>query len=197
MVCQLFVPCRLPEEFLARQQSIKVEDFLANSTSTNNSVERHISVARTDKEKIYKFLFLGPHEPPTVFSVDELFSFDAGKLIEVFITPTVVIAGPNLREFGVEKRDCFFADERQLRSFRSYSARKCRIECFSNASVEHCGCVSSNYVRDSETKVCDSRQSSCFQDLEFNFTTKNCNCLQSCNDISYDFKIVATRFTNE
>lgn len=173
-----------------------MKDFLVETTTG-----RDISVTKTktqNKKFQFSFFLHGAQEPPIYLSADERFSFGGGNLVEIFIIPKVFVSDPGLKAIEAEKRGCFFDGERQLKFFKSYSARKCQLECFSDASARLCGCVPFDLVRDQETRVCGSRESRCVGDLKYNLTNKyqtaDCNCLQSCNEISYDFQIVTTRF---
>lgn len=144
-----------------------------------------------------------PFEPPLSLSKDEAIEFDGGKLIEVLVVPKVVTNDPKMIEFQVEDRLCYFEGERRLRFFERYSVRNCQNECISNITALTCGCVPFDAIRDKETPICELHELSCVQDLRYKLkveasskTMAACNCLLSCNSITYEFEIIETRFSD-
>lgn len=193
----------MSEEFLY-QQSISTE--LEESTNsrifhaTMDGKEVLEIILQVDSENVMyrsSFFLHHPNEPPFFFYEDTISMFGAGKLIDVHATPKVFISGENLKSIAVEKRGCYFDDEHHLKLFKLYSIKNCEIECFSRTAAEICGCVPSAMIRGEETKICHNFMTlNCINDFRQNFTVKACNCLQSCNDISYDYKIMSTRFSD-
>jgi acid-sensing ion channel, other len=59
----------------------------------------------------------------------------------IAIVPKVTVTKPELRDFSVEKRQCYFSDERSLRFFRHYTQNNCEIECLANWTLTRCGCL--------------------------------------------------------
>jgi acid-sensing ion channel, other len=59
----------------------------------------------------------------------------------VAISPKVTVTEPELRDFPVAKRQCYFSDERYLRFFRHYTQNNCEIECLVNLTLKRCGCL--------------------------------------------------------
>jgi acid-sensing ion channel, other len=60
---------------------------------------------------------------------------------EISIIPKVINTAPELRDFPVEKRQCYFSDERYLRFFKHYTQNNCEIECLENLTLSRCGCL--------------------------------------------------------
>jgi acid-sensing ion channel, other len=60
---------------------------------------------------------------------------------QVLIIPKVSRTDPELRNFPVEKRQCYFSDERYLRFFKHYTKNNCEIECLVNLTLSRCGCL--------------------------------------------------------
>jgi acid-sensing ion channel, other len=62
------------------------------------------------------------------------------QIVNIKIVPRMITTAPELREISVEKRQCFFSDERHLRFYESYTQNNCELECVANLTVEICGC---------------------------------------------------------
>jgi acid-sensing ion channel, other len=60
---------------------------------------------------------------------------------QVMVIPKVYLSDPELRNFPVEKRQCYFSDERYLRFFKHYTKNNCEIECLVNLTLSRCGCL--------------------------------------------------------
>jgi acid-sensing ion channel, other len=77
------------------------------------------------------------------FPSDSSFSFNYVilhySLAEV--TPELTLLSSGLKSQSVEKRNCFFNDERPLRYFKVYSKENCKQECGSLQVASTCGCV--------------------------------------------------------
>jgi acid-sensing ion channel, other len=61
-------------------------------------------------------------------------------LAQIYINPRMITTAPELRDLPVEKRQCYFSDERHLRFFRHYTQNNCDVECIANLTVGQCGC---------------------------------------------------------
>lgn len=61
--------------------------------------------------------------------------------VEILIKPRLYITSNGLRRYSANERQCFFQSERQLSFFKSYSKRKCELECLTNYTKIQCGCV--------------------------------------------------------
>jgi len=63
------------------------------------------------------------------------------KDISIVIKPTLMTTSPGLRDYLPHKRQCYYSDEKRLEYFKFYSQNNCKLECFTNATLERCGCV--------------------------------------------------------
>jgi acid-sensing ion channel, other len=86
--------------------------------------------------KIYLHL---PNEAPQISK--HFFMMPYYYHTQVMIIPKVYRTDPELRNFPVEKRQCFFSDERYLRFFKHYTKNNCEIECLVNLTLSRCGCL--------------------------------------------------------
>lgn len=59
----------------------------------------------------------------------------------ILIKPTMMITSEGLRIYAPDVRNCYFRSERKLRFFKSYSKKKCEIECLANFTRNELGCV--------------------------------------------------------
>jgi acid-sensing ion channel, other len=66
------------------------------------------------------------------------------QALELTVSPNIVITSDELRDFSVEKRQCYFSDERYLRFYKYYTQNNCESECLTNFTVKECGCLRFN-----------------------------------------------------
>jgi acid-sensing ion channel, other len=84
------------------------------------------------------FLHL-PNEAPQISKQFYLAAYQ--RYTQILINPKMTITEPELRDLPVEKRQCYFSDERRLDFFRSYTQNNCEIECIINLILEICHCI--------------------------------------------------------
>ncbi|KAM7342301.1 pickpocket protein 28-like [Cochliomyia hominivorax] len=123
----------------------------------------------------------------------------------VSIIPQYVISTDNLHDFGPEKRQCYFNDERYLRFFKSYSQSNCQTECLANYTISKCGCAKFWMPKPLDTPICSLTDVDCYSHAadEMNLIISNqtkqklldpnvkimCDCMPSCNSLDYNFEI--------
>lgn len=122
--------------------------------------------------------------------------------IAIIIKPPAIITSENLKGYGIDKRKCFFNDERELKYFQYYSQSNCELECYVQYSLEKCGCVEYWVPRFPGTPVCSLNNTQykpdcSFDDVEaaiqeervstiINANSRlGCNCLPSCKWIEH------------
>lgn len=143
--------------------------------------------------RIFKVQFHLPHEMPTPFHKAHYISFDHRRIIT--LSATAIKSDASLRNYPPDKRNCYFPEERKLRFFNSYTKAHCDFECFSNFTLNKCGCVKFSMPRSNDTSVCDLDNAHCyfyatnewteFDDEEDKKKTP-CDCLPTCDDIKYN-----------
>lgn len=126
-----------------------------------------------------------------------LYKIGMDQQIAIIIKPPAIITSENLKGYGIDKRKCFFNDERELKFFKYYSQSNCELECYAQYSLDKCGCVEYWVPRFRDTPVCSFNNTQykpgCnFDDVEaaiqeervstiINANSKlGCNCLPSC-----------------
>ncbi|XP_031352499.1 pickpocket protein 28-like [Photinus pyralis] len=127
------------------------------------------------------------------------------------VKPNMMRTSDELQRYSAYDRNCYFVEDRKLRFFKVYNQQDCLIECLANFTLATCGCVEFYMPRDNLTSICGAKQRICvkyagtkFLESEVSFqiengeeneenltkhTAPNCNCLQSCNSLSYDASI--------
>ena len=60
---------------------------------------------------------------------------------QVIITPKLVTSTKALENIAIDKRSCYFENEKQLFFYKTYTQRSCILECEANFTIAICGCV--------------------------------------------------------
>lgn len=140
-------------------------------------------------------------ELPLTFEFSDYCQFNYGMLLDILITPEIIETELELKKFPVEVRRCLFEDEHKMQFFKKYSVKNCEAECISKLSLRNCSCVPFDIIRDNNTRVCDSADTYCANNVAAR-VRKNldesirdeCNCMPSCNKINYKVSYVESRF---
>lgn len=142
-----------------------------------------------------------PDELPLFIKHEDPMDIESGKLLEVLVTPEVIIADDDLRRLSLEKRSCYLVNERQLRFYKVYNKRNCEIECFSNVSLEVCGCVPFDAIRDAKTQICGPFDYICLRKVKYAMKYSvesemmtSCKCLSTCESVTYNYELIETRY---
>lgn len=91
-----------------------------------------------------------PMEMPQV--TKRSMSLSLSRHMRISVKANVIRTSEILRKYKPEKRQCYFESERQLRFFKVYTQSNCELECLSNFTKIHCGCVkfsmpSNNFIQ--------------------------------------------------
>jgi acid-sensing ion channel, other len=84
-------------------------------------------------------LLHNPVESPKMSSFGAAVS--PGKENFVIIKPERTRANWKIEATKINKRHCFFLNERSLRFYRTYTKHNCAMECEANYTLAKCGCV--------------------------------------------------------
>jgi acid-sensing ion channel, other len=87
----------------------------------------------------FKVYFHLPNEVPHISKHYYLVPYK--QIVNILISPNVIITAPDLRRFSAEKRQCYFNDERYLQFFKYYTQNNCNFECVANKTIKMCGCM--------------------------------------------------------
>ncbi|XP_013104729.2 pickpocket protein 28-like [Stomoxys calcitrans] len=151
----------------------------------------------------YKVFLNSPESVPLTTGNYILVPHDDEVLVSVL--PQYITSTENLLQFGPDKRQCYFNNERYLRFFKSYSQSNCQIECLANFTINKCGCAKFWMPKPLDVPTCGLAKVSCYvsAEEEMNFVISNqtklksvdpnvqimCDCIPSCNSLDYNFEI--------
>lgn len=139
------------------------------------------------------------HMPSRIPQPSEIF-FPIGKnrLTTAAVIPALTKTTADVKAYDPHKRNCYFSKERNLKFFKVYSQMNCNFECFTNYTIQECGCTQFHMPRDNETHVCSFENQTCIYDSRISYTksrlkyagtdrrTSDCDCLPLCNDLTYN-----------
>lgn len=140
------------------------------------------------------------NELPFMLNSETVFEFGGAKHIEVLITPVVVRSEDSLKNLDYADRYCYFENERHLRFFNLYTKRNCEIDCYANFTHKTCNCTPFDVPRAASTRICSVFDFFCMLKLRESFEDpgeggqlKDCECLTTCNSVSYNVEIRDTK----
>ncbi|KAJ6642565.1 Pickpocket protein 28 [Pseudolycoriella hygida] len=130
------------------------------------------------------------------------------------IIPSVVVSEPSVRTLALKQRNCFFQDEKKLRTTEKYSFQSCITECAVDTIVKQCGCLpfyySEIHLKDfaGKTRQCNLQDVGCLRDNRHIISSlqplsvtnetvgmKCPGCLPSCSEERYGVQsIIAKRY---
>ncbi|KAL1396785.1 hypothetical protein pipiens_010268 [Culex pipiens pipiens] len=188
------------EEF----KQLALEDRLLH----NRTIDADIDYLCRGPVQGFKVLFHSPADYPQISK--KFFHIPMDAAVNMAIKPQMITTNARLRAYTPELRHCFFNHERYLQFFRVYSQDNCELECLTNYTLRHCGCVKFSMPRTNQTRICDPAEIDCMFEAESilmemdltqhrensaegNFRA-NCNCLPGCTSIQYDAEITQTDF---
>lgn len=67
--------------------------------------------------------------------------YNSMNSFEVLVTPELFLVSDELKSLDLERRNCYFEEEKQLVMFKFYSKANCEHECQSFLYSQQCGCV--------------------------------------------------------
>ncbi|XP_070507655.1 pickpocket protein 28-like [Chironomus tepperi] len=119
----------------------------------------------------------------------------ADDVTMIAIKPFVITTSEDLRQYHPKIRHCYFENEKKLEFFRHYSQSNCEYECYIQRLMSTCGCVVFYMPHISGTRICQSStEKSCHCDFRENYgQLKDCDCLPSCNSVTYDTEITSSK----
>ncbi|XP_045479399.1 pickpocket protein 28-like [Harmonia axyridis] len=154
------------------------------------------------------------HLPSTIPRPNQV-SFTAGfdEVSSVAIKVDMTTTTKEVKNYSPAKRKCYFREERKLKYFKFYSQSNCDMECWTNYTIQECGCVHFYMPRDKNTTICKLSEVQCLHNAQDSYALsifpmeyrhgeitkgkldKNCNCLPSCADINYLTEISKSKWS--
>ncbi|XP_045476430.1 pickpocket protein 28-like isoform X2 [Harmonia axyridis] len=146
------------------------------------------------------------HSPSRIPRPSQVFfSVGLDRLTTVAVNPSFIRTTRTIKGYDPHRRFCFFENERKLKYFKSYSQSLCNLECWTNYTINFCGCTHFYMPRDNETRICDMSQQICLEQAKVSYPTNilneklknsdgtssnaDCDCLPLCSDLSYNSEI--------
>ncbi|XP_056643637.1 pickpocket protein 28-like [Diorhabda sublineata] len=146
-----------------------------------------------------------PHSIPK--TKKDYFILPLGSSTRVIVTPNVMSTSTTVKSYKTEDRKCYFSDERILHYFVSYTQGNCYLECFTNYTLQKCGCVHFYMPHEKDTPICGNYQRNCLQEAESELKTLeievamglredslSCNCYPLCSQLTYQTSITRTQW---
>lgn len=90
--------------------------------------------------------------------------------VTVAVIPSVVVSQPPIRALSLSDRNCFFDDERRLRTTTKYTFQSCISECAVDTILDVCNCLPFYYMEVrlkpffDGRRQCTLRDSACLRD---------------------------------
>ncbi|KAL3273919.1 hypothetical protein HHI36_015345 [Cryptolaemus montrouzieri] len=189
----------------------KIEDNFPRRAFLNGAKNSLIIALLTNKTDIYyscrEFALQGMrvslHMPAKIPRPSQVFfSVGLNRLTTVSVTPSYMTTTSAIRTYNPHRRNCYFEQERKLKFFKLYNQGNCDFECWSNYTVEKCGCAQFYMPRDNQTKICSMAKRKCFERVKASYTHKifgerlrdvkgpsDCDCLPLCTELDYKSEI--------
>ncbi|XP_034254271.1 pickpocket protein 28-like [Thrips palmi] len=150
------------------------------------------------------------HSPAEVPQMQQRTRSMLGEELLINVKPSTISTSEELRYYKPQDRRCFFPEERQLEYFKVYTKRNCELECSSNFSRAHCGCVAFFMPRSAGVPVCGPAKLECLREAAHQLEeqelvgerellagrqpTAGCNCLADCVALEYDVELYRATF---
>jgi acid-sensing ion channel, other len=210
---------RNPDDFPRRGSRAEAEFNLRMPT---DAVDGGICKVPVQGFKIYIHL---PNEGPQIPKHYYLLPYE--HQTQLYIDPKVIWSAPEIREFPVSKRQCYFSNERYLRFFKFYTQNNCEEECVVNMTISRCGCQRFYIPRGFDVraeedktlifivqftgtpgdtmKLCGISDMKCYLQIVEESIKQNidqsqnseCHCLPTCNSITYDMEVNRVALSEE
>lgn len=123
------------------------------------------------------------------------------RLTNIAVTPNYMTTTDAVEKYESSLRNCYFSHERQLKYFEIYTQSNCNFECFTNYTIQICGCVDFFMPRDLNTSTCELGDRLCLSLASYSYSklriskemnpeyyaniTADCVCLPRCVELGY------------
>ncbi|KAF2904609.1 hypothetical protein ILUMI_01564, partial [Ignelater luminosus] len=120
------------------------------------------------------------HHPAEFPNMDASFSVPLDQIVSVAIKPKLITVSEELKNYRPKYRKCYFSNERHLTYFRSYSQHNCLSECFTNYTIQKCGCVAFYMPKSKLFPICGPASIECVETSRSKGFSFACHCINSC-----------------
>ncbi|KAF5296272.1 hypothetical protein FQR65_LT10267 [Abscondita terminalis] len=147
----------------------------------------------------FKVLLHNPLETPKMAEYASLIA--PGLESRMVVQPKIYDASQTIRGIDINKRMCYFSNEKDLQFYRTYTELNCKLECQANYTLNVCGCVPFYLPKNRFKKICSKKQESCIsmakEVMEIpNQNGTNCGCLPACFELGFESSVTFGKFTN-
>ncbi|XP_031345495.1 pickpocket protein 28-like [Photinus pyralis] len=147
----------------------------------------------------FKVLLHNPLETPKMADFAILIS--PGLESRVSIEPKIYDASYTIKEIEIEKRMCYFTNERSLQFYRTYTELNCKLECQTNLTLSLCGCVPFYLPRNRLKKICSKSKQICSnlakEIMEIHSQNgSSCHCLPGCFELGFEASVSFGQLTD-
>ncbi|XP_068913457.1 pickpocket protein 28-like [Tenebrio molitor] len=173
----------------------------------SNGLTMHLVTTKSDIDYMckgvqgYRVILHTPMRMPRL--KQEYFRVPLDQAVVTAVQPVMISTSEAVKTYDINKRDCCFPFERQLKFFTSYSQLNCQLECLTNFTLATCGCVNIFMPRDHHTQICGNGKFECMKRAESTLQTEglygrfqdgpvksvqrdiDCDCMPLCTDLSY------------
>lgn len=154
------------------------------------------------------------HNPTEMISSNmDHFFVPLEKEIEIAVKPEKVKTDPSLKWLELNKRQCYYPDERKLAHYKVYTQQNCQLECLNNLTINQCGCTFYYMPRSSNISICGLQKTVyCIGGISEGLTdwgevenvnkniipyvSSNCDCLPACSSLKYEGVLKAEKVLN-
>ncbi|RZF32442.1 hypothetical protein LSTR_LSTR001906 [Laodelphax striatellus] len=141
-----------------------------------------------------------PAEQPSLTGGIAYAQVDQMTIIEV--VPELITTSDNLKSWSPQKRGCYYNHERKLKMFSLYTYNNCETECIVNITINRCKCATNFLPHFGSQRSCGvftkadmecvkriyySGSANISDDIRTQYSS--CNCLPSCVELKYNFKV--------
>lgn len=104
------------------------------------------------------------------------------------ITPTIFEDDEgSIKNLPLIERECYVAEEKSLRYYKTYNRNNCELECSMNYTLKECQCAQFFMPHDNATTVCGTEHKECYRKASKSMSEEltKCNCYSTCKTINY------------
>jgi acid-sensing ion channel, other len=178
------------------------------------------SIKTASSELVYLFDFLFnqlllrlPNEVP-LLGVGR-FDISMQQSVNIALMPKMMTTSEDVKKYPVEKRQCYFSNERYLQFFNDYTQGNCVLECEANVTIKYCGCLNFNFrslwlggccccwnnfshllSEQPGIPICGPAQMYCYENIITELAAEaieGCNCRPGCTTIVFESVVTVGR----
>ncbi|KAF2892065.1 hypothetical protein ILUMI_14108, partial [Ignelater luminosus] len=103
------------------------------------------------------------HHPSELPDMDRHFRVPLDQAVLVGIKPRMITVSEELKSYTPKERQCYFSKEKYLRYFKRYTQNNCLHECYSNFTLQKCGCYPFYMPKNDSPVICGPGSNECLE----------------------------------